>query len=245
MPKIEYPIDDNGRFTALQLAYQHGQTSAAAGDAYLSSDTLTRLGAFLAVYEAQRHALMTAEQAYRRSTRQRREAMAALSRYTRDFATVLRRRVLRMGEPPSVFAYYGLPEHGRFTPPTRYGEWLTAVYKFIQGDALAVADGLPPMCNPSAAELEAVREEARVLGTAVNRADRAFDEAQEAVAAQRAEADLWLRDIVAELRYRLRRYDPPSRRRIMRRHGVTFVYRSHETRDEDDPDLSNSLKEEK
>ncbi len=238
MPKITYPIDDNGRITALQRTLTHGQASAAAGDAHLSDDTLARLEAFLTVYEAQGHALMVAEQAYRRSTRQRREAMAALSRFTRDFGTVLRRRVLRMGESVSVFAYYGLPEHGRFTPPTRYDQWVTAAQKFVQGDALAAAAGHPPMCNPSAAELEAVQVDAEGLGTAVDQADRAFDEAQEALAVQRAEADLWLRDIVAELRYTLRRHDPPSRRRIMRRYGVSFTYRPHEPRDEDDPDHS-------
>ncbi len=102
----------------------------------------------------------------------------------------------------------------------------------MQGDAEAVAAGYPPMANPSAAELQAVLETARSEVGDVAVADRAYDQAQAAVAALRAEADDWVAEVMGQLRLHLRRQEPPSQRRIMRTYGARFRYLPGEPEDE-------------
>jgi hypothetical protein len=48
-------------------------------------------------------------------------------------------------------------------------------------------------------------------------------EAQKAVAALRPRADELIGDVMDDLRYNLRKLDPPTQRRIMRTYGATFV----------------------
>ena len=65
-------------------------------------------------------------------------------------------------------------------------------------------------------------------------ADRAYDEAQEAVAALRGQADELIAEVMDELRFNLRRKDAPSQRRVMRTYGANFSYLKGEPRDADD-----------
>ena len=62
----------------------------------------------------------------------------------------------------------------------------------------------------TAAELQAVLDEVLMETTAV------------------VAADQWTRDIVLQLRYSQRHHSPASRRRVMRRYGVSFAYREGE-----------------
>jgi len=88
---------------------------------------------------------------------------------------------------------------------------------------MAVAAGYPPMCNPSAAELTAILHTTQTAIDRVTTAERAYDQAQEALAAQRAQADQLIAEIMTELRFALRRHDAPSQRRILRTYGATFA----------------------
>jgi hypothetical protein len=90
------------------------------------------------------------------------------------------------------------------------------------------------MGNPSAAELEAVLEAAHSESDDVAIADREYDEAQERVAALRPRADELIAEVMAELRFTLRKKDAPSQRRTMRRYGARFKYLRGEPRDADD-----------
>jgi len=65
-------------------------------------------------------------------------------------------------------------------------------------------------------------------------ADRSFDQAQEALADLRTQADQMIADVMAELRFTLRSKDAASQRRIMRTYGATFAYLDGEPRDPDD-----------
>lgn len=80
------------------------------------------------------------------------------------------------------------------------------------------------MENPSAAELKAVVDEAQTEAQDVTVADREFDQAQEALGKLRPQADELINEIMAELRFRLRKRDAASQRRIMRTYGATYRY---------------------
>ena len=155
--------------------------------------------------------------------------------YLRDFWEVLRRRARRLDQPAEVLTYYGLTLDGLAPQPTNQEAWLAVAAQVVEGDRLAVEAGYPPMVNPSAAEVAQVLEAARREADDVARADRAYDQAQEAVARLRIRADELIQEVMAELRFALRRRDPASRRRIMRTYGARFYYLRGEPRDPDDP----------
>lgn len=90
------------------------------------------------------------------------------------------------------------------------------------------------MVNPSAAQLQAVLAATMTKAEDVAMADRAYDEAQEAVAALRPQADELIEEVMAELRFNLRKKEPPSQRRIMRTCGARFRYLEGEPVDPDD-----------
>jgi hypothetical protein len=109
-----------------------------------------------------------------------------------------------------VLTFYQLPLDGTIPKPTNQEQWLTMAVQVIKGDADAVAAGFPAMANPSAAELEVVLKTAQSESDDVAMADRAYDAAQEAVAALRAQADELVSEVMAELRFNLRKHDAPS-----------------------------------
>lgn len=235
MPTIQYPQDEKKRLQMLKTAVSYEQFSLAAGEeAGLLPDTLPQLQAFLTAYAARQEERTLMAARYHQQTARRRQEIARLKRFVEDFVAGLRRRVVRMGEETAVFIQYGLRENGRLSRPTRYDGWLETAAHLLRGEVSAVAAGSPPMSNPSAAELAQVLDEVMVATTAVVAADRAYDAAQEAVAALRGQADQWARDIVLQLRYTQRHHSPASRRRVMRRYGVPFAYREGEAEEIDD-----------
>ena len=87
------------------------------------------------------------------------------------------------------------------------------------------------MCNPSAAELQAVLDTARSEFDDVAMADREYDKAQEEIERLRPQADDLIQDVFAELRFNLRKKDDASQRRIMRTYGAEFRYLKGEPED--------------
>jgi len=77
----------------------------------------------------------------------------------------------------------------------------------VVGDAQAVAAGYPAMVNPSAADLNALVQAAQTEKDDVAIADREYDQAQEALAVLRVQADDFIGEVMAQLRYVLRRLD--------------------------------------
>ncbi len=109
---------------------------------------------------------------------------------------------------------------------------MTIAAHVVKGDAVAVAAGYPAMINPSAAELETMLDAAQSESNDVAMADRTYDAAQEAVAALRVRADELIAEVVAELRFNLRKKDAPSMRRVMSTYGAAFGYLKGEPVDE-------------
>ena len=224
MPIITYPREESKRLQLLQTAVNYEKQSIAAGEeAGLLPDTIAQLTAFLAAYASSQDERKLLAVRYSKQTGRRQRGAKRLALFVEDFVSGLRRRVVRLEEDRAMFIQYGLGENGRLSPrPTRYDGWLETAAHLLRGEKTAVAAGSPPMSNPSAAELQAVLDEVLVEKTAVVAADRAYDTAQETVAALRGQADQWVRDIVLQLRYTQRHHPPASRRRVMRRYGVLF-----------------------
>ncbi len=120
------------------------------------------------------------------------ERGAAIERvavYVRDFWAVLKRRAKRLDQPARVLTLYRLPLDGTVPKSITQEQWMELAAQVVQGDELAVKAGFPAMQNPSAAALEKVMKMAQSESDDVAMADRAYDKAQEAMAALRAQAD--------------------------------------------------------
>lgn len=234
MPLYTAPENDVARAAFLQRAATTGQADITAGNSYLSQATIDAAAALGASLSSAMQAVASDQSSRSREVRQRNEAVAALATYVRDFWEVARRRAHRLGQPAEVLTFYGLPLDGVSPNPTRHDEWLATAANIINGDAEAVAAGYPAMSNPSALELTAVLTTAQTEVGEADAADRSFDQAQEALADLRVQADQMLADVMAELRFTLRRKDAASQRRIMRTYGATFSYLDGEPRDPDD-----------
>ena len=100
--------------------------------------------------------------------------------------------------------------------------------------------GYEPMTNPDVAEIQALLDAAQKQADDVPPADRHLDEQQEALAKLRPMVDEAISEVMAALRYVLRKLPPPSQRRIMRSYGATFTYRPDEPVDEGDARSPNA-----
>jgi len=243
MPYFVTPNSDADRLTFLKHALTNSQNKRAATQSQLSLETETELAVFVAQFESAFDAITSTQSARTRETRQRREALDTLATYVRDFWEVLRRRARRLGEPSEVHTYYRLPLDGTTLKPKKRTDWLGIAADVVKGDAEAVADGYPPMANPSAADITVVLETAQAEAGEADIADDVFDQAQETVATLRVEADQWISDIMAELRFVLRRKPTASQRRVMRTFGATFGYLEGETVDPDDQGVEDVVVE--
>ncbi len=234
MARYERPSGDRERLRVLKRTFATGPQDIASGNPYVSQETLNAIADFLPGFEA---AVDTVGEKLGTRVKEVRERAAAIDlviRYTRDLWAVLKRRANRLGEPADVLTFYRLPLDGVSPNPTNRGQWLILAAQVAKGDANAVAAGYPAMINPSAAELQQVLDAARSEYDDVAMADRAYGIAQKAVYALRPRADELIAEVMAELRFNLRKRDTPYRRRIMRTYGAVYSYLVGEPEDEVD-----------
>jgi ElaB/YqjD/DUF883 family membrane-anchored ribosome-binding protein len=242
MPVLTQPSNDLERVAFLQRSVKTGLSDMDAGHNYLSQPTIDEVDALAQSFDEALSKISTDQSDRSREIRQRNEALDLLATYVRDFWEVARRRAHRLNQPAEVFTYYGLPLDGITPKPTRADEWLAMAANVVRGDGEAVAAGYPAMSNPSALEITAVLTTARLEAEEANTADRTYDEAQEKLAVLRVQADQAIEDILAELRFTLRRKDNASQRRVMRSYGANYTYLEGEPLDIDDqPELDVPL----
>ncbi len=234
MAKYAQPRSNRDRVAFLKRSAVTGQQDIASGNLYISQQTLAAIDAFLPDFETATHAVSEKLGTRSKEVRERAAAIKRASLYTRDLWAGLKRRANRLGESAEVLTFYQLPLDGTIPNPTSQKQWLTLAAQVVKGDADAVAAGYPAMVNPSAAELQEVLHAAQSESDDVAMADRAYDIAQKAANALRAQADELISDVMAELRFNLRKRDTPSRRRIIRTYGATYSYLVGESVDADD-----------
>jgi hypothetical protein len=235
MPAYDPPRSDMSRAAFLRRAIEsaHNDKEVLSSPPVVSDDTIAAAEAFLPQFTAAVDAVTATLGARSKETA---EGVAALDRvktYSRDLMEVVKRRVYRLGQPASVLEFYQMGLDGSVPNPGTQDEWLTLAERIVAGDAQAVAAGYPAMANPSAAELQAVLASARQEAVEADTADRVYDQAQEAAAALRLQADALIGDIVDEIRFATRKKDAPSQRRILRAYGAQFRYLPGETPEEE------------
>ena len=223
MPTYQAPRSDEARLSLLDTTARVAPADLAATRPTITQATLDAINAFLPTFRGLFQALSGALSGRMKEVREREAARLQLDTYVRDFWEVLKRRAHRLGQPAEVLVYYGLTSDGAIPDLTTFEQLLSHAEKIVQGETDATGAGYPAMANPSIAELNPVLANARTQAADIPTADRKYDDAQSAIAAQRPAADRQIDDIRADLLSSLRRQDPPSQRRIMRSYGLTFI----------------------
>lgn len=185
MPTYQPARSDENRLSVLDTTAQVAPGDIAASKPSITQATLNAVVAFVAIFRPLYNALSGALSGRMKEVREREAARVQLDTYVRDFWEVLKRRAHRLQQPAEVLAYYGLPSDGTIPVISTFDQLLSFADKIVQGDADAVNAGYPPMANPSAAEIVPILANARVQAADIPAADRTYDDAQAAVAAQR------------------------------------------------------------
>jgi len=222
MPIIKKPGNDESRLNLINTAINVGTADASAGNYYLSTTTIENATRLKNNYETALYAFVGTLSERSKEVRQKNSAIETLNTYIRDALVLLKRRVNRNNEPAEVLTYYGLPLSGTLPGGLNESELLAIAETIIEGDSKAVTAGYSPISCPSAIELAEVLASTRKQIFEVAPADRSYYNAQKAVAEIRSEVNILINDIIAELKFNLRKHEPANRRRIMRTYGVTF-----------------------
>ena len=235
MPKYVAPNSDPTRSTFMAKAVQTATDDAAVGGttllpAPLLADLTTHYDAFKAASRAAKTALGNRKA----ETAESAAAMATLRMYISHLWTAVVHRALRESHPARIFDYYGLNSDGTQPTLNTRREQLLMAETVIVGDAEAVAAGYAPIIAPSAAELQVVYDAAMAQVGDVPQADRAYDEAQAAVAALRPESDRLIKAVRAAILYGTYEMDTASQRRVLRNYGARYYYAPSEKVDDGD-----------
>ena len=233
MPVYAPPLSDANRLFCLKCTLDMARKDSQAALYYVDEGTADAVEDLIAQFEPAYLALNATLGQRVKETEGKVNALADLQTCVRDFWEVGKRMVTRRKLSTALLAYYGLAQDGSVPKSANDTSWLDFAAQIIKGDADAVAAGYPAMSNPSAADVAAQLTLTRAEFNQVGGTDRAYDTAQETVAALRVKVDEMIQEIMAQLRFNLRKKDEPSQRRIMRSYGAKFTYGANETPDEE------------
>lgn len=138
----------------------------------------------------------------------------------------------RLNLPAGYLAHYQLPADGLRPVLTTREDWLNMGDLVFAGDAQAVVAGYAPIAEPTAVELKAVLNAARAEAADVATADLDYQRTQAKLATHRPKLDALIEEVIALLRFAVRKFPPATQRRILRQYGVVFVYLPGEPQDE-------------
>ncbi len=223
MPYIKKPRSDAERLAWLRRMAETGAQDLLAGRAYLPQPLLTEVTTLVPIVGA---AVKRTDETFAgriKETGERQTAFERLQTYVRDYWQGLIRRTARENHNVEVLRMHGLAIEGYLPNPSRDEEWILWAERLVAGDANAVAAGLPPMANPTSAQVQTILDQVRIEAADVPQADRLYDEAQAALTDLRLPADDLIDQVVTYLQLALRRLDASSQRRIMRTYGVVFA----------------------
>ena len=235
------PKSDVSRHAFIEQALNTGTSDRDRGQQYLSDETLAALQQFAPQYMSAYEATGVTLARRIAAVEQVNVQMEQLKLYVRGVWQQIEWRVRAGLQPEATLRYYQLPVNGKRPNPRSRPEWLTLTAAIISGDAEAVAAGYAPVQIPAATDLQTVLAAAQPQVTAMAAADRAYDEAQAALAALRPQADELIRDVMDELRFVLRKRPAASQRRIMRTYGAQFYLRPGEIAEAGDLLLEEEL----
>lgn len=209
------------------------------GRRYLPADLITGIAAFVSDRQENGtthpgHAALLAQRAVLegRVTQETGEAELAedtLDTHLRDYIVALARRTFRKKHSVAALDYHQLPHSGEIPAITSREDRRTLARQLIDGDAAAIAAGLPPMANPSAAELQTALTDATREAEQIIPPDRELQLLVEQIRAARPRATELVQEVIDEFRHATRKLEPGTAREIMRSYGITFEALEGET----------------
>lgn len=224
MPVIKRPKSTKAIFKALRTAKNLKDATPVGHVIPLSAGTCAWLDAFYPTYALAVHTMETAlaEQAAITQTvkEKRQKALWLVS----HFVISVQNAIIRKAFDKSVRVFYGLPVTSGRVPLLKSES--SIIYwgeQIADGEAARVLAGGAPVTFPSITEVSAAVEAFKNANLQQANAKDAFDTAQEAVAALRAEANKLVLKIWNELEAAFDTGDKPSKRRKCREWGVVYV----------------------
>lgn len=236
MASVIPPRNDLSRYGFLKRVEETGSYDESSGQLCITEETLNKVREFNPVFEKPLTSLSSSESRRSKEYKESSAAFDSMKIYMQDTWESARRKARRLDLPAQMLTYYQLPMDGKSPYPTRYEAWYVVCQKMIEGAEEAVKAGYPPVTEPTVEELREVYEKARKERKDVAIYDSKLDEAQEKLEELRTRADELISDVMAELRFYLRKSDDASRNRIMKRYGVKFKYLTGEPEDEEAPE---------
>lgn len=229
MPVIKRPRTNNQRNLALTKAKERKDVSPPAEIPFTPATT-TRIDTFQPTYQTLITAVINALVAQTGITELVNSARISASYFISDMIEAMQRAVRRSTFTASVRGYYDLPVSKPLNPEIRTEEQvLEWGPKVITGETNRVAAGGAPITFPGLPEVQAAYESFRTQNLQQASYKTAYDNAQEAVAAQNAEADKLILKMWNETETFFDEGDKPSMRRKAREWGVMYVPSPGET----------------
>lgn len=219
MSSLKIPQSTIGLTSLLRAALTAVEQDRQSGDHWLSEAWQTQARHILPDLIAKTEAVQRLAAARALRVAEQNALVEPLKVYVRDFLVVARRRALRLGWGRDYFAGFGLTSGGKLPNPAGMEQAFLWADLLLREEAIAVAHGFAPMVNPSAAEVQALYEQAAAAQTAVSLADQHLQQAQHTLDEARQRAYACAKECAAEMRFALRHHDPDDGRRIMRRYG--------------------------
>ncbi len=223
MPVVAKVQNDKSRVGLLSTTEDFvTKISTSGGEIHISQRSVNLASSLIPGYREMILQVNSEKENRGREIEERNVAVKKCDTYNRHFFSALKNRVSREELPLSILSLYGLPTSG-IIPHARTASDIVEITKsLISADAEAVVKGYEAMANPSAAQLEAVLQEAeKEMNDAVD-SDSKVNSKESQLADIRDEADELISEIIAELRFNLRREEEVDQRRIMRSYGVKF-----------------------
>ncbi len=222
------PTSDNYRLSFITKTVATYEKDSVHNLNYISQETIDRVKLITPEFETQINSVKSNLTNRSKQVDEKNSAVNLLQIYIRDMWSSVRRKVVRENLPAQLLMNYSINLDGSIKKNLTGGTILTVAAQMIEGDKKAVADGYNPISNPSAEELENVLEAAKKETADVSEADRSYDKEQDKLSTIRAEIDDIIDDIIAELKFNLRKMDSSSKRRIMRSYGAEYKYQPGE-----------------
>ncbi len=224
MPQYKAPQNDADRRNFIEKTLQTAVLDQAASTPYLDTVLVDELTTFFATFDAAYQAATAALGTRVGESAESQAAMAVLIMHIRHMWTAVYNRAQRQNLSAELLKYYKLGSDGSRPRPSSQLEWIGMGSDLIAGDAQAVAAGFAPIAEPSALELQAALDNAKAEAGDVVAADRAYDQAQEALAALRPRANALIKETRDVILFATRRQDASSQRRILRSYGAEYTY---------------------
>ncbi len=222
MPRLDRPNTDNQRINAMRTA-KAKYDSTALGSRAFSADTYARLDAFLPDYlrEIQERGSALGRQA--QATAEVAPGRRLMRLYISHFIGGLNNAILREELPASDRAFYQLNVSSGAVPRlSTDADLMLWAGNIVSGEAARTGEGGAPLSNPTAAQVESMRDTLRPRLEQLSNLRTAYDSEQEDVAALWNEADDILQDVWDEVLFHFRRDEPSSQRRKAREWGIAY-----------------------